>query len=510
MKLIRIFLIICVFSLNVFSTFAKISLGTFPEQDSVMMFIRDIEEIDPVPYEQAYQQEMKNLKATLDKYEKYEETAKYYISDPMSEIQKSSSTYGNLKSLISAVKSKNSVTTSEQKEFVEMLLELLKSNNGNPKEIKDIEKKLAKGKLSDKIKPYIQSYYRESGSLKQIIKDTMSQLELLKRNKGVIETMQQAYPDNQIETRMMKVKDTVLNSSFRPALYVNRETVKLFPDDEMNPEKTMDKDKCDIRKNWEWVLNNEFPEKSESFPVSVIYSYSEKYPDYRFVNIASISQPEWIICDNKGNLIAIPEFTNEALSMYDNELKESLLAYAYKYNMRDIQNYDAHTQHYVKVQSGLESLTTKEKQASERASTNLANAFINSMKANMKYGQGSKKAKAVGRESAKKIVGTLLSGSDFYDDLGYRWVEEITGMYESKLTRPYRTERVNNTTFRSVYADDNGDGLFEIITEYLTDSPYRYKLKHTVKSLSGTHIFSPEDVILYNTLRTKYNVRNKK
>lgn len=504
-KFIRIFVGVMALLVCDGITYARISVGSFPEQDSLMMSVKDVEEVDPLPYEQGYREEMNKLKTELKRIEKYENVAQFYISMPVSGSQ--GSFMGNLRSLMSEAKSRNSVTTPEQREFVGMLLENIKSNNNSVKDAQDIEKKLGKGKLSDKAKPYIQEYYRESGKLKQNVKEKMARLQALNKEKGVVECMLISYPEKQIERRMVSFRDTVLNLSWRPWVHVNGKKAAVNSDDEFNPFKTAYDDEKKIKRNWEWALNEKNPEASEQFPVSVDYSYSDKHPDLRIVSPHGTLDRDVAIYDKKGNLVAIPLFSASFLTMGDENLAKNILAYAYRNNELDIKNCSAHAQHYVKVQSGIEQLTAKEKQASERASTALANALLNSMKADMKYGKNSRKAKAAGRKNAGKAVGALLSNSDFYDDSGYRWISQVKSNYNDLLKRPYKTERISDTAFRTVYVGKDGKGLFEIITEYKPTKPYHHIQTYTIRSLSGTRFYSTEDLESYKGLISERNSR---
>lgn len=465
---------------------AKISLGKIVGQDSVMMVIRDIEEVDTVPYEQAYEQEVEELRRQWRELANYEEIAKFYLFG-----SRSAST--DIWASLAQMKAMNIVQTPQQREFVEMILEKVRSNSNTEKDAKDIEKQLAKGKLSAKAKPYINEFYRNVEKDKVDIQKTISGLENLRERKGVVVCMRSSFPNREIERRMISITDTLINLSWRPALYLNSSAYEIAS-----------YDKNEVAKGWEWAMSKDNREEYEKFPVPVSYYFSDSHPQYRIINKENEDNENWIIFDNNGGLVAVTNFIPDYELTRDEGLEKLILAHAYKNNELDIQSYSDHTKHYVKVQSGLEKLTAKEKAAQERASSALANAFLNSMKANMAYGKNSKKAKAVGRKSASQAARSLISNSNFYDELGYRWVDEVKGKYKSRIRNPYKTSRVDNTTFRSIYVDKEGNGIFELITTYQSGSPYKCKKTFTINSLAGKSYFTPEEVKEYNDLKAKY------
>lgn len=368
-----------------------------------------------------------------------------------------------------------------------MILERMRKTS-NEKAIKDVEKQLAKGKVSDKARSEISEFYRTNRQKVVAIEDSISRLEALKKKEGVIACMRKSFPEKSktIPVRMLTFTDTILNTSWRPAIFLKSSEVA--------------SDFSDASKGWEWLKQESSQYKDESYPVDVSYYYYPSHPEFKVKEEHSWRDPEYVVYDAKGSLVAIPMFRRGVLRMAVEPLKLKIQAYAYNNNDLNIQSDDAHAKHYVKVQTGLEKLTAKEKQASERAQTQLANAILGSMRADMKYGSNSRKAKAIGRKNAGKAVAALGS-SDFYDDKGYRWLDEIEKIYDAKLASPYSFERVDDTTFRSIYVDRNGNGLFEVIVKYVTDGePFTYKEQFTVNSLAGQHFFTSEEVGQYNDL----------
>lgn len=448
-----------------FQASGKIFLDKSTRQDSVMMIIREYKKVDTVPYQQAYEKEVEELRRQWREMSNYEKIAKQFLSE------------------------NSSIQTPEQKKFMEMILENVKTKSNTEKDAKDIEKKLSKGKLSNKAKPYINDLYTKVRKNKVNIQETIYKLEDLNESDGVVACMRSCFPNKEIVTRMISIKDTIIYQSWRPAMYLNS-----------SKEQIASYDNKEVSKGWEWAMSEDNQKKSENFPEPITYYFSNSHPQYRILDKGYGNNKNWTLFDNKGNLVGVANFMPNDELTEDQEFEQLILAHAYKKNELNIQGYGDHTKHYVKVKSGLENLTAKEKAAQERATSALADAFVSSMKADMRYGRHSKKAKSVGRKSAAKAVGALFSNSGFHDDLGSRWVNEMKGKYKSRVLNPYKTYRIDNTTFRSVYVDNDGKGLFEIITKFQSDGPYKFKKVYTINSLADKNYFNPEEVKKYNKL----------
>lgn len=127
------------------------------------------------------------------------------------------------------------------------------------------------------------------------------------------------------------------------------------------------------------------------------------------------------------------------------------------------------------------------------------------MRAESRYGKNSRQAQAAARKGAAQLFGAL-SGSKFYDDKGYRWLEEVKSVYDDKIQQPYQLERIDNTSFRLTYASENGEGEFEIIAKYTNGKqPYTYVVNYTVNSINGKRLFNSEDIVRYEELKAKHS-----
>ncbi|MDE6769812.1 MAG: hypothetical protein K2J78_08845, partial [Muribaculaceae bacterium] len=65
-------------------------------------------------------------------------------------------------------------------------------------------------------------------------------------------------------------------------------------------------------------------------------------------------------------------------------------------------------------------------------------------------------------------------------------------------------ERIDDTTFRNVYVDKEGKGLFEIIIRYTTnEKPYYVKFTTKLNPIPEMRVFTQKDLDLYNELVSK-------
>lgn len=474
---------------------ARVRVAALPSRDSEMMIIQQIVEEDPQPYQEVYESKLRALKNSLQLLDTNVQVAEFYTTPPQLERpQTGSGTLGYLKSVFSANKEKERVETPEQEGFIRIIVERMKKAN-DLKGAKDVEKKLAKKKLSSKAMPYIKEYLVESATKRQHCRDTAAKLQKLKEEKGVIECVRASFPNQEVESRKIEVVDTILNSAWRPGLFMSRQ-LKL-----KNGEGIYSPDDEAIIAGWEWLSTESAESKSQNYPVSVEYYLYSSHPEFKVVKNTAWYKPEYVVYDSEGQLVSIPKYDETKLSMRLESLQKAMRAYAYQNNEMDIRKAGAHTQHYVKVQSGLEKLTAKEKQASERASTAIANAMLGSMNASMKYGSNSRKGKAAQRKSAAQLMGVLASGSDFYDESGAGWLEDIDTKYDEIFPLPYKLERTGDTSFRLTYVDSEGKGKFEILTEFKSGAkPFSYKTNYTVNSISGQSFFTSEELAKYQQL----------
>lgn len=476
-----LFLVFLVFLGLPFQASAKISFEKMIGRDSVVMVIREIQQVDSIPFQQAYEKVIEDFNKLLRELSDYEQIGQQFLFGNISGATNTGASHSQMKPL-------TTVQTPKQREFMEIILEQMKPHRNYEKDAKDIEKKLAKGKLSKKAKPYINEVCKNIEKRKVKIQEEISALEHIKDKEGVVKCMKSIFPDKKIKENMISIKDTIINLSWRPAIYLNSSSKHVVSHDEK-----------EIVKGWEWAMSENNKEMSEQFPTPVSYYFSNSYPEFRILKPRFGDNENWIIYNKKGELMAVANFRLDEMPS-DSKFEKIMLAHAYKNNDLNIQSYSDHTKHYVKVQSGLEALTAKEKKAQERGASALANAYLSSMKANMAYGKNSRKAKAVERKSAAQAFGAMFSNSNFYDELGSRWIDEVKGKYKSSTRHPYKTMRIDNTTFKSVYVNKEGKGLFEIITKFEPDGPYKSKKQYTINSLADKQYFTPEEVKEHNKL----------
>lgn len=232
-------------------------------------------------------------------------------------------------------------------------------------------------------------------------------------------------------------------------------------------------------KEWEWVLTEARASMHEDFPRKMDYYRYESHPDLRIMDYNSQRN----VYDKNGNIVAVvnPDLglTVDADVTSQDGIGKLVARFAYENNDHDIQSYDAKTLHYVKTRVGLEEYTAKEKAEQKALTDKLANASANYILDNMKYGSNTKKGRQAQEKNAVDFLGAMLSAgsSSYYSSTGHNWFEQIKRDYTDNVYAIVR-ERIDGVTFRSVYADNNANPLFEITVRYEADK--NYYLKQTI------------------------------
>lgn len=156
---------------------------------------------------------------------------------------------------------------------------------------------------------------------------------------------------------------------------------------------------------------------------------------------------------------------------------------AYKNNEYDIHSAGKDVNHYIKIQTDLEGLTAAEEAAQDRAAEKMAGALVGSMTDNMKYGN-TKKGREAQRKRAADFVGGMSQGT-LKGLSGLNWLNQIQEDYWNRYIQrgPYLVERIDNTSFRLVYADEDLTPAFEMIIKYSSPVPFEVQDIIIVKEL---------------------------
>lgn len=349
-----------------------------------------------------------------------------------------------------------SIQTELQKNYVSELLELI--DQIDPKDAKAISKDLNKNKISKKIRKY---------------------LELVDKR-----TLQPSC------SAARKDYDLIRNDWERFYLSKGRKCPELtfytYVDTVENPHYGSI-DAMKYADGWDWVDFSSLKEKHESFPISVYYNYDPNHPEYRLKNINNTSY----VFDNDGHLIRVlsPNYViwrqNFNVHDGDNPVFKLIARIAYQENEYGVQSEDSQTKHYIKTQLGLEERTAAEKREQEKRIQAIADAIVGSARDAAKYPQNSKKGRALQNKHAANFTMALIGGNNTYSSRGDSWLSQIEDDYWQffKDNKPYKFERIDDTSIRVIYADDNSNPTFEVIYSYTSKEPYKVTENVTVNKL---------------------------
>ncbi|MDE5882395.1 MAG: hypothetical protein K2H60_11755 [Muribaculaceae bacterium] len=510
MKLINYLSIIVCLLVGIDNLNAKVLIEKTSDNGSEMFQTREHFFEDTVPYVRAYDETLLKLRKQLAQLQEGERMAIYYTTPTSLDISKpltlpgKSNTLSTIIGTASALKKMSNrpdrVITPEQSSFVNMIIGVMKEQN-NFKDAEKVEKDLKKNKLSKKALPYVSAYLKKNQTDQKDIESLMRRLNNLKEKQGVMLCMKECFPNLSIESRMIGITDTVLNLGSRRAKFLmllnDTKRSGIWYGVEREDEEAM-------REKWAWLYQEEKSreEIKESYPRSVVYYRYPSHPEYRVKGGDDLFK----VYDKEGNLLAVSEFNVNLKNLltYDDDFTKQIYAYAFKNNEYNIKNDDAHTLHYVKVCAGLEKLTPEEEKYSDKMAQQIADAFLGSMTAEAYYGKNSRQAQAAETKSAAQLLGAVAGGSKYYDSKGAGWIKQVEDNYKIILDTPYLQERVDDTTFRTIYVGKDGKGLFEVISTYITDKyPYFAKLVHKVNPIPEMRVFTQDEFDRFNELISK-------
>lgn len=258
-------------------------------------------------------------------------------------------------------------------------------------------------------------------------------------------------------------------------------------------------------KGWEWYRaerneSDNYEQVSESYPHSITYRRFKSHPEYRIINGMAF--------DKDGNLLRVmsldgnddfgswaiptPDYNiwHQNFNQHaDDRIGRQIAVSAYLANDYDIQSKGNKVNHYIKTQLGLESLTKAEQARSDRNAKTLANAIVGSVRDEMRYGRNTRKGRAAQNRHAAAAFGALVGGAgDHYSSEGAAWLKQIFDDYWKYFNDrfPYSFERIDDTTIKTVYVDENLDPAFEIIYSYVQTGPYAVKQNIKVNRVLGS------------------------
>lgn len=376
-------------------------------------------------------------------------------------------------------------------EYDVITISSLAESFGTPKEIEKIQKDLKKGKISKSLKDLLT---RIEPARKNALKIAEADLSAVTKD-WVTFALSKGYPEP--EKRFVERVDTITN----PLSYDNIARI-IRSGDQLNyydggyvwmlrtP---------DFYKGWEWYqreadeVHNEQNSKilSQSYPHAVDYRSYTSHPEYYIIND--------IAFDKDGKIIRVLDFTGDpdedffavrpryiyCEQDYDARVKSLLCRESYKQNAYNIKSAGQKVNHYVKNQLGLEELTKAEKASNEKRTDAIANAVVGSAKAEAKYGKNSRRAKQEQNKYAAQFLGALIGGNSYYSDEGANWITQVSNDWQKcfHTGTPYKIERINDTTIRATYCDDDTNPIVDLIFSYTNEKPFVAKETITVDKI---------------------------
>ncbi|MDE6491328.1 MAG: hypothetical protein K2L49_09250, partial [Muribaculaceae bacterium] len=180
-------------------------------------------------------------------------------------------------------------------------------------------------------------------------------------------------------------------------------------------------------KDWKWVFSEKAEPVLEGFPARVSWLRYKRYPQYRIIpirltigfygenfteNVADFGRycESILAFDSYGNLTHViwSELPSPYKTGRQHYLARQIYAQAYRANDYNIHSYGKATEHYIKVQIGLEELTAKEKTDMAALRKQCDDAGLARDKARALYGQRSAQARQA-ESRANRLSAAVLS-----------------------------------------------------------------------------------------------------
>lgn len=238
---------------------------------------------------------------------------------------------------------------------------------------------------------------------------------------------------------------------------------------------------------WDWIKDEKSEEKNESYPIRANYKYYSSHPKYRITKDSY--NDDYLAFDDRGNLtrVIFPKFDMywQFMGRHDSDVGKAIALMAYENNDYDIQSAQPPTLKYVRVQLDLQQLTGKARAQVDKAGDEMAKAFGQAVKDDVRYGN-SKKGKAAARKNAANFFGAMLSAASAnQDEAGSGWFSQIKHDYWDILKLgPYRMERISDTSVKYIYVNKELKPIIEMIVNYETSAPYKVKRTVTAKRIN--------------------------
>lgn len=237
---------------------------------------------------------------------------------------------------------------------------------------------------------------------------------------------------------------------------------------------------------WEWVQGEESEYKSEDYPYSVYYQYYKSHPEYRVRGWYQGDRCQ--IYDSTGHLVRINRFLRE------HSLQDKLTRLL---SIRDFND----DKYNIKSEGNAVNLAVKyELGLLKKPSTKAQNAAAKSMVKAMWNRSGAKTSgsyKAEQRAKRAEDVAFLRTLSAFKlspaELKASHYVSQLEKDYENKFENPYKIERLDNTSFKVIYIDKNGDNFCTVKVAFYNTDRFMTDFKLSLLPNDTKHVDLPKE-----------------
>ena len=239
---------------------------------------------------------------------------------------------------------------------------------------------------------------------------------------------------------------------------------------------------------WEWVQEEESKYKTEDYPYSVYYQYYESHPEYRVRGWYQGDRSQ--IYDSTGHLVRINKFLRE--HSLQEQVTRLLSIRDFNNNKYDIKSEGSAVNLAVKYELGIL------KKPSTKAQNAAAKSVVRAMW-NRSGARASGSYRAEQRAKRAEEIALLKTMSAFKmspaETKASHYVSQLEHDYEGKFRSPYKIERLDDTSFKVIYIDENGDNFCTVKVAFYNTDRFMTDFKLSLLPNDTAHVNLPKEQI---------------
>jgi hypothetical protein len=196
---------------------------------------------------------------------------------------------------------------------------------------------------------------------------------------------------------------------------------------------------------WEWVNEETGVEKTENYPYDVHYRFYKSHPQYRL--------DDGDVYNNTGQLVRVNDFLRTQVQNIEKNLISLLCIQDFKNDKYSIKKEGNAVNLAVKYELGI--LKKPSTKAQNVAAKSMVRAMWNrsGARASGSYWAEQRAKKAEEIALLKTMSAFKMSPAEMKAS---HYVSQLEHDYEGKFNNIYKIERLDNTSFKIIYIDDNG------------------------------------------------------